>query len=333
MINQNQKQRDYQKYKKYQRQHDYVLREAEDPSKLTILTIEQLLSSYTKVENIYKLRDEYRKKYYTPDQWDQGHEEFFKYLLDVMNIYLRALKLKYRDILIRIQQEQEQQRGKEEITQETDDTVQEIPRKLNEIQKNIEKRKREEEEVWGLVIPQLIKENMTELENKIQVFNEIKQRFQSVYSSITNIDTIDVIAYIVACIRLIQGVKSASPRIIRSVKKGIYPINNNEYIDQWVGLDFLRKLNEFFNNANDQQLRSLILTITNITAITREYYIIRIVLNSGLLLFIPAINLNLITLNLINQTVVAYEPQSDILLYTFTQNLPKYIYRLPITRP
>ena len=84
-----QREKDYFRYKAYQRRHQFILDLAETPHLLADLTHEQVLKLYACVEKIYMMRLSYALKYVAES--DEGHVLYMKYIQDVLRLYQQVL--------------------------------------------------------------------------------------------------------------------------------------------------------------------------------------------------------------------------------------------------
>ena len=167
---------EYRNYKLFEKAKSHILEMADEPDELNSLTIEQLLQAYADVEKMYQLRDLYRKKYFIPRDWDQGHEMRFTYLIHVMDIYRDQLKHKFRDELKR-QVERVREVEQQVASPPPQVEIYELGRRIQKIDKDIQEKTQEEVNVWSSIIPQMINERRIILEEKKQIFESFRQLF------------------------------------------------------------------------------------------------------------------------------------------------------------
>lgn len=216
---------EYRNYKEYQQSKQYVLDMAEDPEELITLTIDDLLRFYSYVEKIYQLRDIYRRKYFTPQEWDLGHEKFFTYLIQVMDIYRDTLKIKFKEELSR--QIQYKQRPLVQSTESSEEEssidINEFGKTIQNIDKRIQTHIEEEVEIWNSTIPSLIQDRRQALNERRRLFNEFRRIFISILpESISSFglddsDVINAINYVNDI--MVNRKRSPSSRLFESKKK------------------------------------------------------------------------------------------------------------------
>ena len=186
---------EYRNYKLFEAAKSHVLEMSGNQDELRSLTIEQLLQAYADVEKMYTLRDIYRKKYFTPEQWDAGHEHRFTYLISVMDIYRDQLKLKFRDELerqvsLKRETEQQQQQQQPVLTQPSSQVeIYELGSTIQKIDKDIQQKTQEEVNIWNSIIPQMINERRVILGEKKQIFEDFRNLFYNEF--IVNNNTLD----------------------------------------------------------------------------------------------------------------------------------------------
>ena len=171
---------EYRNYKLFEKNKSHVLEMSGDQDELESLTIEQLLQAYADVEKMYTLRDIYRKKYFTPEQWDGGHEQRFTYLISVMDIYRDQLKHKFRDELkkqVEMKREVEHSEAAKQQPQKPKVEIYELGSLIQKIDKDIQQKTQEEVDIWNSIIPQMINERRVVLEEKKQIFESFRKLF------------------------------------------------------------------------------------------------------------------------------------------------------------
>lgn len=289
--------RDYQRYKQYQKRNQHVLDMTENLSELNSYSIEQLLTNYAIVERIYDMRYDYRSKYFTLEQWDSGHEQFFTYLLEVMDIYRRLLTNKFNQLLQQAQGEQEQ--GKQEIIP-TDETEKEaVPeilinnsrRKIEQINEKLRERMREEEEIWGSEIPKLIEEKQRDYQKAMGLFQLIQRFLNSYIENVSEAQVIDVINYFFLASDL-NHLKTRT-KSVRIDKVYPYPLTKEEFTRvNVVNSDAYRYiLKDLYQiRENRELLTCLLRTLLNVTNVTRKYNIIELPLKNESVALIPTLN-------------------------------------------
>lgn len=293
------KKREYTKYKEYQERFEYVLKIAEDPEQLGKMTIQQLLNSYAKVEQMYIMRTEFRKKWYTPENWDQGHQQFIDYLLNVMNTYERTLSERFNQItsqrvLQKLSTISLQEQQSVELPDPEPPVLSELKHSLNRIQQNSKRRKEEEQNVWRTQIPKLISEREQAAIKAMNFLLVVSNIFSKFKPGITEAETLHVLGYIFGVIGILKKTSLMIPDNISNVSniqglnyEGVlYPLTFTEFIPQIIGLDMSNNLRIIIDLTALPNFDKLIETILYIVNLDRMYKIIKSI-QMGYILFIP----------------------------------------------
>ena len=280
---------EYAKYKQFQRKFDYLLKLAEDPSELRTMSIEQLLNAFAKVEQMYLMRTQYRNKYYTPENWDPGHQQFIGYLLGIMNIYVNQLKQKFQQMRIQPSTPSPSplQQGKDEVL----DSMSDLERDVVEINDTMRQREDEEREIWNTIIPDLIAQKQAELQKRKSVMLLLRRFFSKYYylSDVQEAPTIDIVVYFLQVRDLItrSGIYNSKTKQINPNKKPApwfvppYPLTFDEFIihrPEFKTFDSAKSILISFYNLDkfSAMLTGLIHTLLNITKLSRTYVIIQV---------------------------------------------------------
>lgn len=184
-----QKAKDYKRYKKYQSLHEYSLKLSNE-NKLDELSINILLKNYSYVENIYYLRKKYRDKYIKPAERDEGHEQYFSYLLGVMENYRTTLEEKFNAEHSKLIPKEEHQPNK--IVQEE---IHETRQNINNISKRLDDIIEEEHKIWNVIIPKMILKR-SETIRRGQTWAAVFRRYiDSFMDNITEIQLFGIFTY------------------------------------------------------------------------------------------------------------------------------------------
>lgn len=291
---------DYSNYKEYQKRHQISLDLIKNPESVQNLSVKELTKHYLIVGKIYDLRLKFRNRYFTPEQWDDNHEKYFSYLVNVMNTYEKMLNTKlYEDR----HNSTQIQSVVDQVTQ-ISPTVEQDPTKLepdecptqtpqpntcntvstdtrNKILLKIQKKKSERQEFekeWNMQVKKLIK---TKEENATEVLETILCTYaylQMINPEISVEDTIDVVHYFYECIHIAREVMGLKLKCKGTIK--IYET-----------FDYSRNLFEFskyFNKENDEfvdiyhniksydrdLLMKMVSTVLEVTKITTQYHML-----------------------------------------------------------
>lgn len=315
--------RDYRYYKDFQKRHQMSLDLANSPEFLYDLTIAELLKHYSFVKQLYQLRSNYREKYFSPDQWDEGHIQFFRYLLNILDIYEDVLKEKFEETIEIQETEQAVRRtslNESDVTpstqasSETRDSRKLIERILQE------KRERAEfERQWELEVQQSMKEKLENTERLKKILLLFHRLLQNIKHDLTLSQSIDIAHYYQQSLLCISSVREKNVKSLRFASCGTveYPRDIDEFSAEFSqDEDFNdRFLNMYrkFAFYNPKLLSILIDTVLEIVRRNPNYYIIVARLgetgnNENTYLIVPTIKE---TLTLTNTEGRAYFVSSD----------------------
>ena len=267
--------KEYLAYKKYQDLNQYVLDLANTPEKLSDLPIEELLRLFSIVENMYFMRNKYRQKYFTPEEWDAGHQHFINTLLQTMDIYRDILKIRFKillqdklqkDKLEKDRQEKLELRrskiigkskplvssGKEEVieTTEPQEQIMTLAKKIKDIDNNINIKIQQEAELWKSDIPKLIQERQNDIQRRKAIFTGIKQILSKIKPDITDEETILFIMYIITVTTKIPFKSDESDQQKSRLTVGSRSIYRNLYKrKQYASVDELIYNETYFRTA------------------------------------------------------------------------------------
>lgn len=294
-----QKQKEYVKYKAFQKRFENFLNIAENPDDMGRMDVEQLLNAYSKVEQMYLMRTSYRNKYYTPENWDIGHQQFIAYLVGVMNIYSNELSRRFEMIQ---QRQLEHQFGsltinqKEEVQSDTD-----LGKIIYDIKRDVRKKTVEEEHVWKVEVPDLILKRQDVINRRRLIFMLLKRIFSKYRADITDAQTRDVIQYILRVwwIASMTHIFVNDTLDIRKLPKKPDPWDTLDEVDVETfiqsNLTSDRDKSEVLNTVltvcklfddTPVYLSGLIDTVLDVTRITRKYSIYRVTYDK-VLTYIP----------------------------------------------
>lgn len=332
-INTQQKSRDYQRYKKYQQKNRNVL-ELADSNNLNKLSIEELLKNYSIVERIYNLRIEYRSKYFTPENWDEGHEQFLLYLLNVLRQYENGLQYKFLEIsqieeLERLTQQTENiliSEGKQEVLEPVPHKNLEQEKLMNVIeQKRIDREKFEQE--WNLQVQQLRKDADEKTKYVKNTITLIHKALQNEVPQVNMEETIDFIHYFQGCINmtLLNRTRKVIPKQnIHYSRINPYPRSIDDYSYEY------RDNTQIFINIYrfivtplvSELLKSLLDTILEITKITTNYYILSSLLtDTNIRILFPTITIDVTKITTQGKTCLAVKNNNEFFIYHFKSNI------------
>lgn len=306
-----QKARDYKKYKQFQKRFENFLKWAEDEEQLDNMTIGQLLNAYSKVEQMYLMRTDYREKYFTPDNWDMGHQQFIGYLVSVMNVYENELEERFEGMkneLEGLKSELEEERFARlrlsdlpEASQLENETRQ-LEQIMPKIRVDLENRRREEEEVWNVEIRDLIAKRREVIERAINFLEIVRKMLSKFKPDISEAETVHVYNYIAASFSIISIERLQNPDGTVNMKKlkerpldkivKRYPITFEEYAKEAIIKDknypFNELLKTLYTFTRFGLFPKFIKTILDITSVTREYDIYRTNMYNATL-FVPVL--------------------------------------------
>lgn len=289
----NEKAREHAKYKKFQKRYEHYLETAEDQHKLNEMTICQLLTAYTKVEEMYTMRSLFRNKYFNKGTGDFGHQQFISYLIKILGVYEQKLKEKFENQSL--SQEHQPEEVEEEPEQE-DVTCSTLNKTIRQIQKKQKKRK--EEEIWRTEIPGLIKIRQNIYNKSRTFFYILKSMFTKYRPQITDVETIDILQYYFNVIDITSVEHLIDQNTSLVIEKNLdkkdslwgideYPLTVDEYIGDFVSDEFLfdHHLRVFHAYTSSDLFSEVIRTVLNVTLINRQYVIYRINYGGEILFF------------------------------------------------
>ena len=315
------KSREYLKYKNYQERFQWTLNVAENPAELNSMTPEQLLNAYSKVENMYLMRTQYRNRYYTPENWDLGHQQFIGYLIGVMEVYVDELRKRFENIAIKQKQREQQIKpSKQEITQNQQEIS--LGQTLQTIKRDVDERIREEEEIWNTEIPNLIKQNAEVINRRRFTLIILKRLFSRYVTDITDAQTIDVVQYVFSVWWITnqthifdknrQLLVNKLPKRPDPWEIGNYSLELEIYVSdakiESAQGDIMKQLLTFFNyleHTFPKQFPAFIETILDITSVSRKYDIVRATY-LNYLVYVPHLQKTEFYFSSVGKTVLAF---------------------------
>lgn len=284
-----QKTRDYQKYKQFQKRFEHLLQKAEDPQQLENMPIDKLLDAYSKVEQMYEMRTQFRSRYFTPENWDSGHQTFIAYLVGVMNIYADELKRKFdMSINSRIQNQNTQSSFEQEASlplQSNSNSNSNLNQQISQIKNRILEREKEETEIWNSVIPDLIRERQMSLAKRKNILVLLQRLFSGLVPNITEAQTIDVVRYFMNVMDIMSEEKLDKTGYKYSRTKPYpwliyaYPKTFDEFIlndPVFDRIDLALSVLKFFYsfNSKPELLYELIVTVLDVTSVSTVHSIV-----------------------------------------------------------
>lgn len=257
------------------------------------MTIDQLLNAYSKVEQMYLMRINYRNKYFTPDNWDIGHQRFVAHLIFIMNIYENELVKRFEELEDRIEEKQFTRLSLADLPSKPETQLKSQMHQLREMiprmRSDLEKRRREAEQIWKVEIPDLIAQRRERIETAMKFFEILQSLFSEFVRNISEPETIDIYHYLISAHSIANTEHLLNPDGTINMKKikkrtaiwirNIYPITFEQYAKENNLLredyPFEDNLKEFYWFAELSLFPNFIQTILDITKITRVYGILR----------------------------------------------------------
>ena len=266
---------------------------------------------------MYVMRTEFRNRYFTPENWDAGHQQFINYLLGVLNLYEDELRSRFEEInhqQTTSEMSQPSISGNNEIVEAPVPSPIDSPIStvISKIQKERERRERAEREIWHAEIPNLIAKRNAEIFQRLTALKLIQAILNRALpdENITEAQTIDFLLYYLSLDRILNMQHIFTPQGgINKVrqKKTVWtvpqsPLTFQEFVNDEFLLNEIKSSpepeKEMTNLVTDinkfstlRDFPDMLETLFDVSSVNRRYDILRDVIDrdGGYIVFIPII--------------------------------------------